>query len=125
MKKFIHSKILKPVLALLTIIFPSLANAQFSLESSIFRGVVYEAVDILKQVIPIMIAGAFIVFFWGVAKFVRDSGNAKEIENGRNYMIYGVFALFALLAFRGIIAFFAGEFGFGNSSVGGVFLPEN
>lgn len=124
MKTLFKSKIFKTIATLSGVVFPTFVFAQFSLGNSIFRGVVFEFISILQILIPIMVAVAFIVFFWGVSKFILNSSKPDDIKNGKNYMMWAIIALFVLVSFRGIIALLVGEFGFTTSSVGGVLLPE-
>ena len=97
MKKFYYI-ILWPIL----LSFPALVFA-FSLSSSTFRDVIKEILSVIDILIPILFALAFIVFFWGLSKFILRSDNEKDIENGKNYMLWAVLALFVLLTFRVII----------------------
>jgi len=85
-----------------------------------------EVVQVLDIVLNITITIAFIAFFWGLAKFILASGNEKEITDGKQFMLYGIFALFALWTFKAIILFFSGQFEFGNALPDtGNFLPAN
>ena len=115
----------KKIASLIAGVLPSISKAQFSLNNSNFRGIVVAILDITNKLIPIMIATALIVFFWGLSRFILNSGSPEERKNGQNYMLWGIIALFVLLSVRGIIAFFSGEFGFPNSTIEGVFLPSN
>lgn len=73
-----------------------------------------EVEGVLSIVLDISITIAFIAFFWGVAKFILASGNEKAITEGKQFMIYGIFALFVLWTFKAIILYFSGQFEFGN-----------
>ena len=79
------------------------------------RSLSVDVVEILGIVLNILISVAFIAFFWGVAKFILAAGNEKAITEGKQFMIYGIFALFALWTFKAIILFFSGQFDFGTS----------
>ncbi|MEY4602530.1 MAG: hypothetical protein RL292_471 [Candidatus Parcubacteria bacterium] len=83
-----------------------------------------ELVSVLDIVLNIAITIAFIAFFWGVAKFILHASNEKEITSGKEFMMYGVFALFALISFKAIIIFFSGQFEFGDPQDPKKFLPE-
>ncbi|MHB1316836.1 MAG: hypothetical protein ACYCZW_03190 [Minisyncoccota bacterium] len=74
-----------------------------------------EVLVVLDIIFNILIAIAFIAFFWGVAKFILSSGSEQGITEGKNFMIYGVLALFILVSFKGILLFFSGQFEFGNT----------
>lgn len=73
-----------------------------------------ELAGVLDLVLNIVISIAFISFFWGVAKFILSSGNEKAVAEGKQFMTYGIFALFVLWTFKAIILYFSGQFEFGN-----------
>ncbi len=139
MKNCIKSKIFK-LFYLLTGLLPLVSYAQLDNsdiyktdavfksgvtagEGRNFKDFVNEILGVINLIFPILITIAFIVFFWGVSRFVLNSGNQQEREKGKKFLLWGTVALFVLLSFRGIIAFMVGEFGFGVSTIDGVLLP--
>ena len=111
----------------LTVFLPALASAAFSLSAGgeTFKSVINYVLDVINILNPILFALAFIVFFWGLSKFILNSGKPEERKNGRSYMAWGVLALFVLLSFQAIISAATGANGLdigGNSSIGGVLL---
>lgn len=46
---------------------------------------------------------AFVVFFYGLAVFILNSGDEKKTEEGKNLMFWGTIALFVLVTIWGII----------------------
>jgi len=83
-----------------------------------------ELAGVLDIILNIVITIAFVSFFWGLAKFILSSGNEKEVTNGKQFMLYGILALFLLWTFKAIILFFSGQFEFGNELKGiDNFLP--
>jgi type VI protein secretion system component VasK len=72
--------------------------------------------DIGLKIIPFLGAIAFLVFVWGVARFIKSAGNEKEIKDSKNMLIWGVIGLFVLVTIWGIIAFLSSEFGFEGST---------
>jgi hypothetical protein len=79
---------------------------------------------VVNNLILVAAAAALLFFFWGVAKFILHASNEKEITSGKEFMMYGVFALFALISFKAIIIFFSGQFEFGDPQDPKKFLPE-
>lgn len=78
-----------------------------------FPSLVTFILEYIQLLIPLVAALTLLVFFLGLAKFIfRVGGNEKEIENGKNLMIYGVIGLFVMLSIWGIVYFLTGEFGF-------------
>ena len=53
--------------------------------------------DILNRVIPVLIALALVVFFWGLIQYIRTHKNGKDI------MIAGLVGLFIMVSVWGII----------------------
>lgn len=92
---------------------PNLSFA-FSLADSNFKGVIVAVLDILWILIPVLTSVAFLVFFWGLSKFILNSNKPEEIKKGKNYMLWGVLALFLLLTYRAIIGLVASELEFGD-----------
>lgn len=72
------------------------------------------------KIIPLLGAVAFLVFVYGVAKFIRSAGSEKDLKDSKNLLIWGIVGLFVLVTIWGIIAFLSGEFGFGS----GIGIPQ-
>ncbi|OGG43481.1 hypothetical protein A2841_02560 [Candidatus Kaiserbacteria bacterium RIFCSPHIGHO2_01_FULL_48_10] len=53
---------------------------------------------------PVVIALAFLAFFWGLAMYIFNTGSDEQRKKGVQLMIWGVIALFVMLSIRGIIA---------------------
>ncbi len=53
--------------------------------------------DILNRVIPVLIAFALVVFFWGLIQYIRTHKGGKDI------MIAGLVGLFIMVSVWGII----------------------
>ena len=58
---------------------------------------------IVALLIPILIAIALVVFFWGLIKYIWGGG--KDTAKGKNIMIAGIISLFVMIAIYGIINF--------------------
>ncbi len=104
----------QPLIIFLLLSLPTLLSAEgFSLaknSSSTFKDLVFYIISLINILIPILFAGAFIVFFWGLSKFILNSANEKELANGKNYMLWGIIVLFILLSFRSIISLVVTDF---------------
>ncbi len=79
--------------------------------------------SLIQSIIPIIIAATLLAFIFGLIKFIRASGDAKAITEGKSFMIWGVIALFVMLSIWGILNLFYSDF-FGGS-VGIPQLPQN
>ena len=53
--------------------------------------------DVLNRVIPVLIALALVVFFWGLVQYIRTHKGGKDI------MIAGLVGLFIMVSVWGII----------------------
>lgn len=78
--------------------------------------------DAVLFLIPLAVAAALLVFFWGLVKFIRKAGNDDDHAEGRALMIWGIIALFVMLTVWGLVAFFSTALGIG---VGGACPPPS
>ena len=53
--------------------------------------------DILNRIIPVLIALALVIFFWGLIQYIRTNKGGKDI------MIAGLVGLFIMVSVWGII----------------------
>jgi len=73
--------------------------------------------NILNDIIlPGILVLALIFFMWGVAMFILGAGDPEKREQGKHIMIWGIVALFVIVAVWGIVFWLANLFGV---SVGG------
>ncbi len=79
---------------------PVLAFAQGRNIQSIFDLVL----DLINRyIIPIIIGLAVVWFLWGVAQYVMAAGDEDKKKTGRDHMIYGIIALFVMVAVWGLV----------------------
>ena len=62
-----------------------------------------KAIGILNDIIPVLILLATVVFLWGVVQFILAAGNEKEREEKKQFIIYGLIGLFAIVAVWGLV----------------------
>ncbi|MES2007089.1 MAG: hypothetical protein V4436_03200 [Patescibacteria group bacterium] len=65
------------------------------------EGLITSANSIINSLIPLLIALALVIFFWGLIQYIRSSGEGHG--TGRNVMIAGIVALFIMVSIWGII----------------------
>lgn len=82
------------------VFFPNVSNAQIGLKELII-----DAGYIINLLIPIAASLALLYFFWGLAKFVWNSGSEDGVEEGRQVMKWGIVALFVIVSIWGIVFF--------------------
>ena len=101
---------------ILSVCLPSLAFASGGVTD--LPSLVGYLLSITNVLIPILFALAFIVFFWGVSKFILNSnGSQAEVQKGKNYMMWGILALFILVSARAILTIVSNDFRFGGATV--------
>lgn len=66
---------------------------------------------IIDLVIPLLMALAVVAFFWGLVKYIANADDEAAKESGKTLMIWGMVAIFVMVAFWGIIGFFQESFG--------------
>lgn len=106
-------KIYRYIIAPLAI--PTISSA-FSLAGSTIKGVIYEVLGIIGLALPILFALCFLVFFWGLSKFILNPGSQADIQKGKSYMMWGVLILFILISFRAIVGIIARDLDIGDST---------
>ncbi|MFC1720806.1 hypothetical protein ACFL0K_00960 [Patescibacteria group bacterium] len=65
--------------------------------------------QILDLIIPIVMTVALIGFFYGLAQYIFKADEDKE--KGKSIMIYGILALFVMVAVWGLVEVVANTFG--------------
>lgn len=100
--------------ALALFALPVVASAQQALQP--IRNLVVALGSILNITIPVLIAAAIVVFFWGLVQYIRTSGEGHDA--GRNTMIAGLVSLFIMVSVWGLVNLAQGALGVsGNASV--------
>ena len=68
-------------------------------------------VQIVNPIILLLIAGAFVVFLWGVFEFIRQAGDEGKREEGKSAIFWGLIGLVIIFGAYGIINLALGTFG--------------
>lgn len=82
-----------------------------------FLGFVNLFLSYVYVILPLLVAGSFVAFFWGVAKFILSAGDPKGRQEGRVFMGGGIIALFILVTFWALLQFASDEFQFGRVGI--------
>ena len=72
------------------------------------------------MLIPVLIAAALVVFFWGLVKYIWGGG--KGHDAGRNTMIAGILSLFIMVSIWGLVNL--AQSAFGVNGGGSVQIPQ-
>jgi hypothetical protein len=67
------------------------------------EGLRSELATVIGMLIPVLIASAFAFFVWGLVTFLYHSGDEARRIEGKNKIIWGLLALFSLIAIWGIV----------------------
>jgi hypothetical protein len=100
------NKISKIVLAATSVFLPVISFAQLATTDALLTKIL----DMIRvTLIPLAFSLALLFFFWGMAKYIRKSGDEKE--EGRKIMVWGVIALFVMSSIWGLVFFIRNEIG--------------
>ena len=67
--------------------------------------------DILNLLIQIVMTLAFVVFIFGIVKFIAAAGNPQQATQAKKTMLYGIIGIAVMAMITGIIAFLQTYFG--------------
>src|SRR3989344_9476567 len=86
-------------IATFTVPFLAFSAQEFTLEYIFIR-----AGEILSSTLGLLVGVAFLVFIWGVTKYVIAKGDEKKLAEGKQVMVYGIIGLTVIVALWGILA---------------------
>lgn len=109
-------KKLKRLVPLTMYVLPMMAMA------ATIEDVVDSIKDILNAVVPALMILAFVVFLWGVVKFIFAGGDETKRKDAKHYIVYGLVGLAVMVAVWGIINIVAETFGV--ETGGAIDIPE-
>lgn len=115
--KKILAKIL-PLIVLYVSVMPLSAHAQSTCPTSIT-----DTASLLKwgtclitnSIIPLLFALALVAFIYGVVRYVVNATDSTKREEGRQFMIWGIVALFVMLSVWGLVGILSNTFNLNNS----------
>lgn len=90
-----------------------------------FKSLIGIFIDLINTALPVLAGIGLLVFFWGLAKFIRNAGEVKDHTEGKDLMIWGVVGLFVLFSVWGIVGFVQSSFGIRSVPFGIPYLPSN
>ncbi len=91
---------------LLTMLSLVLPYQTFAFERSV-RGFVVYVIEILSRfLMPLLFTVALAWFIWGIVEFIRSAENSEERKKGKQRMVWGILALFFMVALIGITSIF-------------------
>lgn len=75
------------------------------------KGLMLSIGRIVNILIPLAAALALLYFFYGLAKFILNSGDTDSHESGRQMMMWGIVALFVMVSIWGIVSYIQSDLG--------------
>ncbi len=94
-----------------SISFADVASSCGSVTGSGLGGLFNCANTLVGGLIDIVWMLAFLFFLWGVTKFMMAGEDKAKRDEGRQFMIWGVIALFVMFAFWGFVQILSNTFG--------------
>lgn len=67
-----------------------------------------------RFIIPLLFTVALVAFIWGVLRYLMNAADSKERAEGRNFMIWGIIALFVMLSVWGLTSVLSNTFNLDN-----------
>ena len=107
-------------------IIPALAFAPFLVSAQNLNnvsGLLTSFGRLINTALPIVVGLALLGFFWGLAMFVFNAHNEEKRGEGRSIMIWGVVALFVMVAVWGLVNFLGSAIGVTPGAAGTPPLP--
>lgn len=71
--------------------------------------------QLVRIAIPLLVAIALLVFFWGLVQFIAGAGNEDKRAEGKQHMIWGIVGLFVMVSVWGLVGFLGSVIGINNS----------
>ena len=79
-------------------------------------GVISKLFELVNVAMPVVIGLALLFFFWGVAIYILNEGNAEKKGQGRSIMLWGVIAIFVILSIFGLVKMLQNTFTVGDQN---------
>lgn len=80
------------------LLLPTLALA-----ATTIGGLIDILAGLVDRLIPLTVAAAVLVFFWGLVVFIFNAGNEDKRKEGRQVMLWGIVALFVMVSIWGLV----------------------
>ncbi len=66
-------------------------------------------------IIPLIFTLAFLIFLWGMIKYINNADNEKKREESKKFIYYGIIGLTVMVSVWGIVRIVTTTFGLGNT----------
>lgn len=96
-------------LAPMKINLPSGTCSKITDVGSLFK---FVTCTVVNSVIPLIVVLSITVFLWGIAMFMMNSADPTKRKEGKQFMLWGIIALFIIVSYWGIVKMFGDTLGF-------------
>lgn len=100
---------MKKIIAVVMVASPMFAFAQVPLSG--VGDLADQFGSLVNTLIPILMGVAVLVFFWGLIKYIASASDEANKESGKTLMIWGMVALFVMVALWSILGFVQTQLG--------------
>jgi len=90
--------------------FGSLISCPVAVGSYTLTGIICLFTKLVASSISILVALALLFFFWGLASWILNMGNAEKSKEGRTRMVWGLVALFFIVSIAGVVQVLSNTF---------------
>ena len=101
---------------------PAFASAQSasgvlnSTTGATLQTIVGKLVGFINLLVPVLASAAIVFFFYGLVRFIRNSGDSKGRAVGRDAIVWGLIGMFVIISLWGIVNFIQAAFSLPTSS---------
>jgi len=75
-----------------------------------FSDIMQIFINLISQAMGLLYAAAFAIFFYGIVLFILNTDDDKKRAEGKEWMKWGVIALFVMLTLWGIVGVLVNTF---------------
>lgn len=100
----------------LGLLAPGLVLGASSVDFGWINSIVTSLSALITALVPVVIGLGLLFFIWGLVQYIAASGDEAAKEEGKRKMIWGVIALFVIVAVWGLVALLGELVGVGQGS---------
>ena len=100
--------------------FPLFVSAEVSSTIDVCKNIKFQKLtdiinwascSLIKIVVPFLFSLATAGFIWGIIQYFINPDNEEKRKEGKNYMTWGIIALFVMVSMWGLVGVFSNTFG--------------
>ena len=90
----------KAIAQLALFLVPTVLFAQTVTDATSFMQL---ARDLLNTTVPVLVGLGIVVFLFGVVKYIQAGDKPESRDEGRQFMLYGIIAIFVMVSVWGLV----------------------